>query len=64
MNPAISDNADRTSLGEPNVPQVYGVSISTPSFLSNLKSGKDISYPLIQNICGLVQYLICILAFH
>jgi hypothetical protein len=51
--PAISDNADRTSLGEPNVPQVYDTSISTPSFLSNSKSGKtNFSYPLIQQIPG------------
>jgi len=48
--PAISDNADRTSLGEPNVPQVYGISIPTPSFLSNPKSGKVISHPLLQQI--------------
>jgi hypothetical protein len=40
MNPAISDNADRTSLGEPNVPQVYGISIPSQLFLSNPKSVK------------------------
>jgi hypothetical protein len=38
--PAISDNADRTSLGKPNVPQVYGISISSQLFLSNSKSVK------------------------
>jgi hypothetical protein len=50
MNPAISDNADRTSLGEPNVPQVYGISIANQLFLSTFKSGKTILYPLIQQI--------------
>jgi hypothetical protein len=44
MNPAISDNADRTSLGEPNVPQVYGISIPSQLFLSNPKSVKVIPY--------------------
>ena len=40
MNPAISDNADRTSLGEPNVPQVYGIILANRKILSNSKSGK------------------------